>query len=531
MGERFGDYEIEGRLGAGGMAEVYVARRAGPEGFVKRVCLKRVLAESESNRDLVAQFHDEARLCAHLLHPAIATVHELGQVDGKWFMSMELVDGMDLRSLALSLRGRGATLPHDIVFYVVRMLGEALAYAHALTIDGKPTGLVHRDVTPSNVLLSVHGEVKLADFGIARSTTQTHRTRTGVVKGKVPYMPPEQALGEPLDRRTDLFALGVVLYELIAGRRPHDGPTDLDTLTNAQRGRRTPLRELAPELPAEVSTLVGRLLASRPDDRPASADEVVRVLGALPTARDPRRALALLVEDARRMRQGAPSTRVRGRRAMVNVDRAAPVDDGPTEIGGERPTAATASEARSSSMIQRAIGPNRALQFAVGFSITLVLGALAFGALALVLGGDRITQALAEPPVPVASATPVDPPKPPVAVVAPPPVVVPPIAAAPVAPVLVEAPPAPAARHRRSHAHVPVADDASPSFGRIQVVVVPFGDVTLDDRPLGRAPLTTTVEAGRHVVVVSNGGAHVERRVTVEPGGTQRIVVDLVEME
>src|SRR5262245_28410173 len=134
MGERFGQYEIEGRLGAGGMAEVYVARRAGPEGFVKRVCLKPVLADAEGDRDAVAQFHDEARLCAHLHHPAIAAVHELGEVDGKWFMAMELVDGMDLRSLVSSLRARSQKLPADVALHVVRSVAEGLAYAHGLTI-------------------------------------------------------------------------------------------------------------------------------------------------------------------------------------------------------------------------------------------------------------------------------------------------------------------------------------------------------------------------------------------------------------
>ena len=550
MGERFGDYEIEGRLGAGGMAEVYVARRAGPEGFVKRVCLKRVLAGNETDRETVAQFHDEARLCAHLRHPGIAAVHELGQVDGKWFMAMELVDGLDLRSLVATLRARGATLPVDVAIHVVRHVAEALAYAHALSIDGRAIGIVHRDVTPSNVLLSVHGEVKLADFGIARSSVRTHRTRSGVVKGKVPYMAPEQALGETLDRRTDLFALGVVAFELLTGRRPHDGQTDLDTLTNAQRGRRPPLRELAPHAPAEVVSLTTKLLAARPEDRPDSADEVARVLGGVATTRDVRRALAALVDDARRSRAGAPATRARGHRARVPVDGAtgptqaepdAPlvIDDGPTEVAsiGAEPEGTNDSV----SAIVRAPQKGRNAQFALGFVATLILGSLGLGVIALAMGGDRISRAIAETRVdrsasdlasaPAATSEPPKPARTPLAAPAP----SSPIEAdVPLEPL--ESPPAAprTAPHSARHSEAPRAPSASPpdapSFGRIQVVAVPFGEVTLDGREVGRAPLTTTVESGRHLVVVTNGSARIERRVSVEPGGTAHVVVDLMEM-
>jgi tRNA A-37 threonylcarbamoyl transferase component Bud32 len=524
MGERFGDYEIEGRLGAGGMAEVYVARRAGPEGFVKRVCLKRVLAGNEADRDTVAQFQDEARLCAHLTHPGIATVHELGQVEGKWFMAMELVDGLDLRSLASSLRARGAAMPVDVAIHVVRHVAEALAYAHALAIDGRPALLVHRDVTPSNVLLSIHGEVKLADFGIARSAVRTHRTRSGVVKGKVPYMAPEQALGDPLDRRTDLFALGVVLFELLAGRRPHDGQTDLDTLTNAQRARRPSLRELAPEAPAEVVSLTTRMLAARPEDRPTSADEVARTLGQLATSRDVRRALAALVDDARRARGGAPATRARGHRARVQIDTpstqaepAAP-DDGPTEVG------ATVVEPSTddSAAIELSPSRGRAVQFAIGFGVTVLAGAILFSVLAIALGGERISRAIADARA-TETAEQAASPEPPKLEPAPAPTPAP-------APII-EAPPAPPpeTHHEHHHAHRTPAPPRASSFGRVQIVAVPFGDVSIDGRALGRAPQTTTVEAGSHLVVVTHGGMSIERRVTVSPAQTSHVVVDLMD--
>ncbi len=550
MGERFGDYEIEGRLGAGGMAEVYAARRAGPEGFVKRVCLKRVLDGSEADKDAVAQFHDEARLCAHLHHPGIAGVHELGQVDGKWFMAMELVDGMDLRSLASSLRSRGATLPIDVAIHVVRSVADALAYAHAFAIDGRPLGIVHRDVTPSNVLLSIHGEVKLADFGIARSSVRTHRTRSGIVKGKVPYMAPEQALGETLDRRADVFSLGVVAFELIGGRRPHDGATDLDTLTNAQRGRRPFLRELAPETPEEVVLLVTRMLAGKREDRVASADEVSRVLAAIPTRRDPRLALATLVADARSARSGAPQTRVRGRRVAARVDHAAQAptagDDGPTEVAkpmAPSPDTSMTSATGASTALARPARPSRRwLPFAIGFVGTMLVGTLAAIVIVLALGGDRLSEALGRFYAPLTpAATPIDaqapsePPKPPPDTLAPPPPTE--VPAAPSAPPAPSVSPEPHARRHRTHAPraTPSVADAGASttessFGRVQVVAIPFGEVEIDGRAHGRAPLTIPLEAGRHTVVVSNGGARIERQVTVDSGTTERVVVDLLEM-
>ncbi len=531
MGERFGDYEIEGRLGVGGMAEVYAARRSGPEGFVRRVCLKRVLAGNEGDRDAVTQLQDEARLCARLAHPSIATVHELGRVDGKWFLVMELVDGMDLRSLTGSLRQRGACLPMDVALHVVRSVAEALAYAHALEVDGTPAQLVHRDVTPSNVLVSIHGEVKLADFGIARSTLRTHRTRSGVVKGKIPYMAPEQALGDALDRRTDVFALGVMLFELLAGRRPHDGQTDLETLTNAQRGRRPSLRDLAPETPEPVLALVTGMLAARPDDRTACADEVARVLAGLPVPRDPRRALAALVSDARRSASGAPPTRARAPRARVLVDAgpgAAPaVEEGPTEI--EREAAPGTAEATASLQSARIPSAPRRWMLAIFAAATVLTTMLVVGVSAIALGSDAISRALqargrddahgtsatkstalASAPAPAPTHEPTLPPAPPPAEQPAP------------APADEAGAPAREERHHRRASH------ASGEPAHLQVVAIPYGDVAIDGHDVGRTPVSVTLAPGAHTVVVTNGETRGERRVSLEPGATQRVLVDLL---
>jgi hypothetical protein len=535
MGERFGDYEIEGRLGAGGMAEVFVATRRGAEGFQKRVCLKRVLPGEEGDRALTQQLQDEARVAALLHHPAIASVYDFGEVDGKWFLTMELVDGIDLRTLFTSLKQRREPVPIDVGLYVLAQIAEALAYAHDLALDGSPLGLVHRDVTPSNVLLSVHGEVKLADFGIARTSIRSHQTATGIVKGKVPYMAPEQALGDPLDRRTDLFALGIVAYELLGGRRPHDGATDLETLTNAQRTRRPKLSALRPDVPAAIEALVERMLAPKPEGRPASAAEVADAIHASGTSASARRVLASMVEVARdpfaAARRDVEATRGGPSRA--------PVDDGPTEIAAA-PAEVPAQGARTPAVTpapRAASGPwPRWIPMLAGIALALVGGVAVLAVGVLAFAGDRIADAIAsthepaateaESAVPTATplvdAGPADAPKPPelATLAAPPP---PPATVA----TTDEAP-----RHHGRHAHRAAPhDDAEgdASYGRLSVVVVPFGDVSLDGRAIGRAPLSTTVTAGPHTLTVDSAGRHAERHVTVTAGGSERVVVDLLE--
>ncbi len=233
---RIGPYEVQRRLGVGGMAETLIAVRRGPGGFEQRVCLKRVLpayAEDESFREA---FLDEARLVARLRHTNIVQVYDFGRAGDSWYLALELIDGLDMQELLEALAARGERLPLDVLMLVAMELGHALDYAHRLAIGGAPAHVVHRDLSPSNVLLSTSGEVKLADFGIAKASTRTHHTATGIVKGKAPYMSPEQAQAQPVDGRTDLFALGVILYESLAGRRPFDGATDSGHLDEHPRG-------------------------------------------------------------------------------------------------------------------------------------------------------------------------------------------------------------------------------------------------------------------------------------------------------
>jgi len=214
-GARLGRYQVIRRLAVGGMAELYLARHVGRAGFEKVVAIKRVLPHLAEDAKFVDMFLDEARLAAGLDHSNIASVIDFGSAGREHFMAMEYVHGRNVRDI---LKQGG--VPLECALTIVKSVAAALHHAHErCASDGLPLGLVHRDVSPSNILVSYAGDVKLCDFGIAKATTQSTATRTGTIKGKLAYMAPEQIRGERIDRRVDVFALGVVAYELCTGKR------------------------------------------------------------------------------------------------------------------------------------------------------------------------------------------------------------------------------------------------------------------------------------------------------------------------
>lgn len=300
--ERFGEYELIQRLGVGGMAETFEAVRHGPSGFQQRVCLKRILPSLQTEPGFVELFLREARLSALLHHAHIAQLLDFGAIDDRYYLALELIDGIDLRRALSYAHARGTQIPAPLVAYIAYAVGSALDFAHSASDDSVPKGIVHRDVSPSNILLSVEGEVKLADFGIATSMDVQNSLASGTLKGKIPYMAPEYALGGRFDARSDLFALGVTLYECLAGTRPFDGDSDLLTLDNARRGVRAPLCELAPEAPAALIVAVESLLAPEPRDRAAQAGRFLETLGDVRLVGPIRRKLAALVHSAREER-------------------------------------------------------------------------------------------------------------------------------------------------------------------------------------------------------------------------------------
>lgn len=301
----FGNYELKRKLGVGGMAETVVAVRRGPGGFEQEVCLKRILPAFALDERFVDMFLSEARLAARLRHNNVVQVYDFGEDDGVYYLALELVDGLDFRGILSEMKRRGDRLPVELLVYLIYELLAALSYAHNLHINGAPAGLVHRDVTPSNVLISLHGEVKLTDFGIAKATRTNQATQTGSIKGKIPYMSPEQAQGERVDQRTDLFAVGVIVYEALAGHRPFDGPTDTSTLLNIARGTYRPIHEVVPDVPMELRAFVEGTLQRQPDDRIQTARDAADLIVNLVPPPFVRREVSELVHALRGQQSGS----------------------------------------------------------------------------------------------------------------------------------------------------------------------------------------------------------------------------------
>ena len=276
--ERFGDYELVERLGVGGMAETFLAVRRGPRDFEQRVCLKRILPMFVNDSDFVAMFVREARLSALLHHGHIARVLDFGMVAGTHYLTLELVEGTDLRAALRHLRLKGETLDPGLTLHLAYALASALDFAHTADDQGHAAGIIHRDVSPSNVLLSNAGEVKLADFGIAKATNHPGSIQSGALKGKIPYMAPEYALGRQCSARSDLFSLGVLLYECLAGFRPFDGGSDIQTLDRARNGRHELLPDVAPGAPRPFTDAIESLLSPNADDRPPNAAAFMTML-------------------------------------------------------------------------------------------------------------------------------------------------------------------------------------------------------------------------------------------------------------
>jgi len=278
-GEVLGKYEILRKLAVGGMAEIYLARTRGNAGFEKVVVLKRILPQVAEDPTFVQMFLEEARLAATLNHPNVAHVYDVGEVDGQHFFTMEFVHGQDVRSIRHEMKKREEAVPLPISLAVIHGTAAALHYAHERTgPDGRLLGLVHRDVSASNVMVSYDGAIKLLDFGIARAASSTHKTQVGTLKGKVPYMSPEQCKGHPLDRRSDLFSLGIVLFELTVGRRPFRGESDFAIMDQiVYKGAPRP-SSIQPDYPPELEAIVMKLLEREPKARYTTGEELIEDL-------------------------------------------------------------------------------------------------------------------------------------------------------------------------------------------------------------------------------------------------------------
>jgi serine/threonine-protein kinase len=264
------------------MAEVFMARRDGPHGFLKRFAIKRILPQLAKDARFVAMFCDEARICAALAHPNIVQVVDFGEHDGELFMAMEYVDGVSCAKLLRYVATKGQRFPIAAALFLAHEVLRGLAFAHAAKDErDRPLGIVHRDVSPGNILIGRAGEVKLTDFGIVRSTYIDRRTYPGELKGKLGYMAPEQAIGGDVDARTDVFAVGIVLTEMLLARPLFPGQSEMEVLTRIYEADLRVLDAHADSLPPSLVALLHHALARKPEDRLESAEAFAEAIRAV----------------------------------------------------------------------------------------------------------------------------------------------------------------------------------------------------------------------------------------------------------
>ncbi len=276
-GVRLGPYEILAPIAEGGMAVVYLALRG-----QDRVALKMIREDLSRSREFLEMFRDEAKIVSRLLHPSIVRTFEQGDVDGHAFIAMELLAGKSLWAVWDACHARGVRLRYDMIAWMGARVAEGLHYAHELCDeDGHALGIVHRDVNPSNLFVTYDGTIKIIDFGLAKAANRASRTATGIIKGKVSYMSPEQAGGEPVDCRTDVFALATTLWELACDRRLWKGADDMETLEQVRKAKVPDPTRLVAGFPPGLWAVLSPALARDPRERTPTAAELGRGLDAL----------------------------------------------------------------------------------------------------------------------------------------------------------------------------------------------------------------------------------------------------------
>ena len=557
VAERYGPYTCVRRLGAGGMAETFLAVQHGTAGFEQRVCMKFMLASLRNDRSFRQMFLREATIAASLRHANIVGVIDVDEEAG--YIVLELVDGVDLRTLFDAAPNRRLQ-PHHVSLIAVELC-KALAYAHARTRRGQPYGIVHRDISPSNVLVSHNGEIKLTDFGVAKAMGSVAEPPSTGIKGKLCYMSPEQTRGDTLDGRSDLFSLGIMLFELLAGQRPFDGPTDAQTLLRIESGKHPSLVELAPEVPGGLALVVERMLRRDPDHRYPSADACIDALARFAAPITTYRELGELARKARppvTLSTGDFVTPGSGSRPVPFGDtRRSPAPPPAAELGRgpghtlrqprplDTPRALPASfdvpDIPEPPMRQRSARVSRGAWFALGGS--LLAACIVMIAWIARLGGtaelqQTTTQPLVAAPAPQPSA-----PAPPAnaepertSPLVQPNVPRPEDSEAYRAPVLPSRPPEPVhpsaprvrpATPRPAEPSREPARESTDANAVLRVGTVPLGQVWIDGEAAGWAPVVVNLTPGTHVVEGGNTRPEVKRSVRLKAGETKRLVLSL----
>jgi serine/threonine protein kinase len=272
---QFGRYRFVDRLAVGGMAEVFVAVAHGDEGFEKPVVIKRLLPQLAAYPRFIQMFLDEARIMLSLQHGNIVQILDMGKMEGLPFLTLEYVDGKDLRTVIQLLAAGRQSMPHGLAAQIACEVCRGLDYAHRKTDDeGQPLHIVHRDVNPANIFLSHEGEVKVGDFGLAKARDNLDHSEAGIIKGKLSYLAPEQAAGQPFDHRSDIFALGTTLYEITCGRRPFEGANDVEVVMQIREARVVPPSQIVTGFNRDLEAVILRALEKDPERRYPTASQL-----------------------------------------------------------------------------------------------------------------------------------------------------------------------------------------------------------------------------------------------------------------
>jgi serine/threonine protein kinase len=589
-GTRLGKYELLRRLSIGGMAEIFLARAVGLPGFQMLVAVKKILPQLAADPGFLEMFLDEARIAATLQHPHIVQIYDVACASGSYFISMEYLHGEDVRAILRAAQQAGRRIPLEHVVQIMIALCSGLHYAHEKEgFDGKPLDIVHCDVSPGNVIVTYEGGIKLLDFGIASAAIRSHRTQTGALRGKIGYMSPEQARSEPIDRRTDVFAAGVILYELSTGRKLHKIASDYEMLKRVAEAKFARPRELDPSYDERLEQIVLRALDPDRSRRYQTAVELQMDLETLARQRKlflSSNALKRFMGELFGQKVEAWRTAQKEGKSLVEHLELVAEDESADEAAAA-PTAAQVASAALPALVPVAPRRRWVVPVAAGAAVLLVL-------VAGVLGLRGRTHATAKPEVAAPEvAAPATAPEP-----APPPSQVAPSPAAPsqVAPssaratasvkvvthphgallsldgrasglrspsVFEHLPPgahtitARLDRHKElarsftlaadQHATItlsltradapaapsaPAAPATAPQGeGALAIVSNPWCNVTVDGVARGQTPLNVKLPAGSHSVTLTNPDYHVRRQLTVRivPNETLRKKLDFTE--
>jgi serine/threonine protein kinase len=333
-------FEILEMVAKGGMAEVYRAKTVGLQGFEKEVCVKKILPHLTEDESFVTMFINEAKLAATLSYANIVSVHDLCvSAGGEYFIVMEYVHGKDLSDVIRAAQLAGREVPPEMAVYICREVCKGLHYAHSKTdMSGAPLALIHRDISPHNVLVSFMGEIKITDFGIAKAATIMNKTAVGILKGKYGYMSPEQARGQPLDHRSDIFNTGIVLYELLVGERCFAGSSDFSTLNLMRNATVTPPTKINTNVPKELEAIVLKSLSADRGDRYKDALDMEAALGRFAESRGRRVSAPDLAQFMRELFSSTEQTRANNSTGVLSLNSVAgPVPASPKDRAENKP--------------------------------------------------------------------------------------------------------------------------------------------------------------------------------------------------